>query len=56
MGVRPGFEPGISRIPSENHTHRPIITKPNDLYYHNKDPDAVSPLMTPQVRIVDEQT
>nr|KAG5686117.1 hypothetical protein BaRGS_001182 [Batillaria attramentaria] len=30
---------------------RVIIMKPNDLYYHNKDPDAMQPLVIPQVRI-----
>ncbi|CAG5121232.1 unnamed protein product, partial [Candidula unifasciata] len=39
----------------QRHMKRIIIMKPNDLYYHNKDPDAVSPLMIPQVRIVDGQ-
>lgn len=30
---------------------RVIIMKPNDLYYTNKDPDAMQPLVIPQVRI-----
>ncbi|KAK7110834.1 fibroblast growth factor receptor 4-like isoform X2 [Littorina saxatilis] len=30
---------------------RIIIMKPNDLYYSNKDPDAIQPLVIPQVRI-----
>lgn len=30
---------------------RVIIMKPNDLYYTNKDPDAIQPLVIPQVRI-----
>ncbi|PVD30268.1 hypothetical protein C0Q70_09531 [Pomacea canaliculata] len=30
---------------------RVIIMKPNDLYYPKKDPDAIQPLVVPQVRI-----
>ncbi|KAL8607082.1 hypothetical protein ACOMHN_008668 [Nucella lapillus] len=30
---------------------RIIIMKPNDLYYSNKDPDAIQPLVVPQIRI-----
>ncbi|XP_012942529.1 fibroblast growth factor receptor 4 [Aplysia californica] len=38
----------------QRHTKRIIIMKPNDLYYHSKDPDAIAPLMVPHVRMVEE--
>lgn len=35
----------------EKPTKRIIIMQPNDLYYNNKDPDAIQPLVIPEVRI-----
>ncbi|CAL1527375.1 unnamed protein product [Lymnaea stagnalis] len=37
---------------NQRHIKRIIIMKPNDLYCNSKDPDAVAPLMVPQVQIV----
>uniref|UniRef100_A0A2C9JXG7 Fibroblast growth factor receptor n=1 Tax=Biomphalaria glabrata TaxID=6526 RepID=A0A2C9JXG7_BIOGL len=42
--------------PNQQPIKRIIIMKSNDLYCDNKDPDAIAPLMVPQVRIVDGYT
>lgn len=41
---------------AQRNIKRIIIMKPNDLYYPNKDPDAVAPLMIPEVRIVESNS
>ncbi|KAH9520397.1 Fibroblast growth factor receptor 1 [Bulinus truncatus] len=48
------YKKKVDRQPQ--HIKRIIIMKPNDLYCDSKDPDAVAPLMVPQVHIVDGYT
>ncbi|XP_059177562.1 fibroblast growth factor receptor 4-like [Physella acuta] len=42
--------------PQQRSVKRIIIMKPNDLYCDSKDPDAIAPLMVPQIRIVEGYT